>query len=350
MKSDRLLSALMLLQSHGRLSSREIAERLEISERTAHRDMEALCAAGIPLIAHRGSQGGWELQKGWRTKVPGLDDAELQGLLMVQPSALGDRRLTAAAQRAFDKLMASLPTSMRAQADSIRARLHIDPTGWRPLTDDPTMLPVVQNALAQNHKLTFLYTRSDGETASRTVDPLGIVCKQTVWYLVAQTPSGMRTYRVSRIQNAVVLALPFERPANFDLAAYWKRSTAKLAEQKRTVSATVALSPEAVLTINRWCPMTVIPNHPRQSSLPQDWRVFEVEFENDHQARFVLLGLGPRAIALAPNPLRKQIAQDLNQMHGLNQRIDHPLGQMSDQSGSPRKRNTAGKPLSKNRV
>src|SRR3984893_17621220 len=262
MKSDRLLSALMLLQAHGRLSSREIAERLEISQRTAHRDMEALCIAGIPLIAHRGAQGGGELQKGWRTKVPGLDDAELQGLLMVQPSALGDRKLTAAAQRAFDKLMASLPASMRTQADSIRARLHIDPTGWRPLADDVSVLHLVQSALAQNHKLTFLYTRSDGDTASRPVDPLGIVCKQTVWYLIAQTSAGMRTYRVSRMRDVVVLALQFERPAKFDLAAYWKQSTAKLRDQKQTVSATIALSPEAVLTIDRWCPMTALPNHP----------------------------------------------------------------------------------------
>src|SRR3979411_1723828 len=88
MKADRLLSALMLLQAYGRLSTRELAERLEISQRTAHRDMEALCSAGIPLIALRGSQGGWELEKGWRTKVPGLDEAELRSLLMVQPSAL----------------------------------------------------------------------------------------------------------------------------------------------------------------------------------------------------------------------------------------------------------------------
>lgn len=314
MKSDRLLSALMLLQAHGRLSSREIAERLEVSERTAHRDMEALCTAGIPLIAHRGSQGGWELQKGWRTKVPGLDDAELQGLLMVQPSALGDRKLTAAAQRAFDKLMASLPTSMRAQADSIRARLHIDPTGWRPLTDDPTMLPVAQNALAQNCKLTFYYTRPDGETSSRTVDPLGIVCKQTVWYLVAQTPAGMRTYRVSRMRDAVVLALKFERPAKFDLAAYWKQTTVKLRDQKQTMSATIALSPEAVLSIDRWCPMTALPNYSTQSSMQKNWLVYEVEFESYPQARFVILGLGPRAIPLAPKTLCREIANDLAQM------------------------------------
>jgi predicted DNA-binding transcriptional regulator YafY len=315
MKSDRLLSALMLLQAHGRLSSREIAERLEISQRTAHRDMEALCIAGIPLIAHRGAQGGWELQKGWRTKVPGLDDAELQGLLMVQPSALGDRKLAAAAQRAFDKLMASLPASMRAQADSLRARLYIDPTGWRPLaSDDVSALPIVQSALAQNHKLTFLYTRSDGETASRTVDPLGIVCKQTVWYLIAQTSAGIRTYRVSRMRDAIVLALQFERPAKFDLARYWKQTTTKLRDQKQTVSATIALSPEAVLTINRWCPMTTLPNHPAQSSLQKDWRVYEVELESYQQARFVILGLGPRAIPLAPNALCKEIANDLSQM------------------------------------
>ena len=101
MKADRLLSALMLLQAHGRLSTREIAARLEISQRTAHRDMEALCCAGIPLIAYRGALGGWELEKGWRTKVPGLDEAELRALLMAQPGALGDPRLIAAAERAF---------------------------------------------------------------------------------------------------------------------------------------------------------------------------------------------------------------------------------------------------------
>jgi predicted DNA-binding transcriptional regulator YafY len=81
-------------------------------------------------------------------------------------------------------------------------------------------LPIVQSALAQNRKLTFLYTRSDGDTATRTVDPLGIVCKQTIWYLTAQTSAGMRTYRVSRMQDAVVLPVQFDRPAKFDLAAY----------------------------------------------------------------------------------------------------------------------------------
>ena len=314
MKSDRLLSALILLQAHERLSTREMAERLEVSQRTAHRDMEALCAAGIPLNAIRGVYGGWELEKGWRTKVPGLDKAELQGLLMAQPNALGDRKLAAAAQRAFDKLMASMPVSMRAQAESIRARLYIDPTGWRPTREDTSMLAVVQDALAENRKLTFLYTRADGDTASRTVDPLGIVCKQAAWYLVARAASGMRTYRVSRMQGAVALAIPFERPEDFDLAAYWKRSVAALSGQKEYVSATLALAPQGVAALDRWCPMLEVPEHSASQSLPAGWLVFEVKFENYNQARFVAMGLGSSVVALAPGELCRTIAAEMEKM------------------------------------
>src|ERR1700728_3713915 len=163
MKSDRLLSVLLLLQAHGRVAERELAERLEVSQRTAHRDMEALCAAGIPLTAYRGVRGGWELEKGWRTRVPGLDDAELWGLLMA-----------------------------RTQAEGIRARLHVDPTGWRPVAEDLSALPVVQDAVARDCKLTFRYTRADGKASLRTVDPLGLVAKQAAWYLVARSAEGLR--------------------------------------------------------------------------------------------------------------------------------------------------------------
>jgi predicted DNA-binding transcriptional regulator YafY len=313
-KSHRLMSALLLLQAQGRLSTREIAERLEISQRTAHRDMESLCVAGVPLIAHRGAQGGWELHKGWKTKIPGLDDAELQSLLMVQPSALGDRRLTAAAQRAYDKLMASLPTAMKIQAESMRARLHIDPTGWWLTAEDLSMLPVVQDALARDCKLTFLYTRSDGENSGRTVDPLGLVCKQATWYLVAGTPKGMRTFRVSRIQDAVVLALTVKRPAKFDLAKYWKKSTVALREQRRPVTATLALSPGNVLSIRYWCAMLPVSVASSEWPLPDGWLTFKVKFESYDQARFVMLGLGSSAKVLAPAALCEEIKSEISRM------------------------------------
>src|SRR6201996_8446260 len=242
----------MLLQAHGRMTTRELAERLETSQRTAHRDMEALSAAGVPVLALRGAQGGWELAQGWRTKVPGLDDAELSALLMSQPSALGHPGLTAAAERAFGKLLAAMPHKMQTQAASIRARLHIDPEGWHPSQNDLGLLPIVQDAIARDCKLTFLYSRFDGETGIRTVDPYGLVSKQATWYLVARAPAGMRTYRISRMQDAVALAVTFERPANFDLAAYWKTATAQLQQKREQFRTTLAVAADAAVKLSGW--------------------------------------------------------------------------------------------------
>jgi predicted DNA-binding transcriptional regulator YafY len=299
----------MLLQAHGRLSTRELAERLEVSQRTAHRDMEALSEAGVPIVALRGAQGGWELAKGWRTKVPGLDEAELQALLMSQPSALGSPALAAASERAFGKLLAAMPEKMKTQAASIRARLHIDPEGWYLSSDDLGLLPIVQDAIARDCKLTFLYSRADGESGVRTVDPFGIVCKQAVWYLVARAPAGMRTYRLSRMQNAVVLAVTFERPAHFDLAAHWKRSTAQLQQKRGQFPTTLALAPDAAVSVRRWCRTSAASEVRHQ--LPEKWSVLKVAFENDHEARFVILGLGARVQVLEPVSLRERVREEM---------------------------------------
>jgi predicted DNA-binding transcriptional regulator YafY len=314
MKADRLLSSLMLLQAHGRLSTRQLAQRLEISTRTAHRDMEALGVAGVPIIALRGSKGGWELEKDWRTKVPGFDETELRALLMAQPSALGDPRLAAAAARALAKLVAAMPSSMRTQAASIQARLFIDTTGWRPSSEDLSMLPIVQDAIVGDLKLSFVYARADGSTAPRTVDPFGIVCKQSVWYLVARAPAGMRTYRVSRMSNALVLAVRFDRPADFDLARYWKASTAQLEQQRQPLTATLALSPAAVESLNRWCRTSPAENFPGDTGIPADWVILNVDFESLSQARFVALGFGSDAHVFAPAKLCDRIRSDIDKL------------------------------------
>src|SRR6201997_3329651 len=146
MKADRLMSVLLLMQARGRVTERELAEQLEVSQRTIHRDLEALSASRVPVVALRGSQGGWELDKGWRTQVPGLDESELRALLMAQPRVVGHPRLVAAAESALNKLMAALPGPMREQAAAMRERLHIDPTGWWESGEDLSLLAVVQEA------------------------------------------------------------------------------------------------------------------------------------------------------------------------------------------------------------
>jgi serine phosphatase RsbU (regulator of sigma subunit)/biotin operon repressor len=225
MRADRLLSALLELQAHGRLTGRELAKRLEVSERTVHRDMEALGAAGVPVFALRGAQGGWQLDEEWRTQVPGLDEVELQALLMAQPRIVGNVQLAAAADRALNKLKASLPASLRQHAASIQQRLYVDPSGWSGSSENLSMLPVVQDAVWRDRKLSFRYWKAGRELVERTVDPLGLVAKGSAWYLFAHTADGFRTYRVSRMENAQVLDEPFQRPRNFDLEAQWKAST-----------------------------------------------------------------------------------------------------------------------------
>lgn len=308
------MSALLLLQAHGQLSERELSERLEVSQRTVHRDMEALCIAGIPLTALRGAQGGWRLEKGWHTQVPGLDEPELRALLMAQPRALGDPRLAAAAERAFGKLMAALPVSMRRQAEAMRERLHVDHTGWHPSSEDLSMLPVVQDAVARDCRLTFDYTRADGETAPRTVDPLGLVAKGSAWYLVARATNGMRTYRVSRMQSVTVLAISFERPAKFNLGAYWKESTAQLQQARQSYEVTLLLDVQAAASISRW--VEVVPSKHRAVKVPEGWATLRVRFENEEQARFVTLGFGPRAKVLEPEPLRERVLADARTVAG----------------------------------
>src|SRR5206468_1041418 len=251
MRADRLLSALLLLQANGRLTSRELARRLEVSERTMHRDMEALSASGVPVFAMRGSRGGWQLDEGWRTQVPGLDEAELRAFLMAQPQVVGDERLVHAAERALAKLTAALPVSLREKAASIRQRLHVDTTRWYGTIENLSMLPVVQDAVSRDRKLKIVYRREGHDVTERTVDPLGLVAKGSVWYLVAHTPRGFRTYRVSRIREAKLLDEPCERPPDFDLAAYWKSSTAQFQERPR-YNATLRLEPRTAETMKSW--------------------------------------------------------------------------------------------------
>lgn len=310
MKASRLMSALMLLQAHGQLSTRELAERLEVSQRTVHRDMEALCIAGIPLTALRGAQGGWRLEKGWRTQVPGLDEPELRALLMTQPRALGDPRLSAAAERAFGKLMAALPVSMRRQAEAMRERLHVDHTGWHPSSEDLSMLPIVQDAVARDCRLTFDYTRADGETAARTVDPLGLVAKGSTWYLVARTAKGMRTYRVSRMQAVTVLATSFRRPAKFNLGRYWRESTARLEQARRTYEATLLMAPSVASSLSQWRNAVSAEESVAKRLIPEGWLALRVGFEGEEQARFIVLGFGPRVQVVEPETLRERVLAD----------------------------------------
>src|SRR5512133_650698 len=196
MRADRLFSIVLLLQANRRMTAGELAARLEVSERTVLRDMDALSAAGIPVIADRGASGGWRLVDGYQTKLTGLTPAEIQSLFFARPERLmSDLGLKQEAATAMLKLEAALPERSRRDADFARSRLHVDPRGWRDPGESIGALPVILAALWQDRRVRFTYHRQLCEPGERTVDPLGLVAKGSTWYLVALSDGEPRTYR-----------------------------------------------------------------------------------------------------------------------------------------------------------
>jgi predicted DNA-binding transcriptional regulator YafY len=209
------------------MTARELAVRLEVSERTIHRDMEALSAAGVPVLAERGAGGGWALVEGYRTNLTGLNEAEIQALALAGPSkVLEDLHLGKASEAAFIKLLAALPSISRRGAEYVRQRIHVDVTSWSAYAEDFPHLHTIQDAVWRERKLRMTYERGGDECGAveRLVDPLGLVAKGSTWYLVAAVEGEPRSYRVSRIQKAEITDEPCARPEGFDLAAFWEKS------------------------------------------------------------------------------------------------------------------------------
>lgn len=308
MRAGRLLSILLLLQVHHRLTARALAERLEVSVRTIHRDMEALAAAGIPVYAERGSGGGWVLPDEFRTDVAGLTEAEAQALFVATPARLlADLGLAKASDAALVKVLAALPAVARRDAEHARQRIYVDAAGWRRADEAVPCLATLQEAVWQDRRVGLVYRRNDGETVGRQVDPLGLVAKGSLWYLVAAVDGEPRTYRVSRVQAASVLDERCVRPPNFDLAAFWTRSSAELIANLPRYPVTVRVAPEAVRRL--WIP----------GSYAQVEQVGEPEADGWHTARLVLqteaeacsyvLGFGARMAVVAPAELRARVIQ-----------------------------------------
>ena len=246
MRADRLLSILLLLQVHRRQTARELAHRLEVSERTIHRDMEALSAAGFPVFAERGTGGGWMLVEGYKTNLTGLNKDEIQALFLTKPlRVLADLGLDKASDAAMLKLSAALPSAHRDNAEHARQRIHIDLTGWNRAEEAVRLLPMLQQAVWQERKLRFTYERGGGcDPVERLADPLGLVAKGSAWYLVAVVDGDTRSYRVSRVASAELTGEPCIRPKGFDLAEYWEQSAVNFKAQLPSYRTIVRADPE----------------------------------------------------------------------------------------------------------
>ncbi len=317
MRADRLLSIILLLQSHRRLTGGDLARRLEVSVRTIHRDMDALSAAGVPVLADRGAHGGWTLDPAWKTDLTGLDARELDALfLALPPKLLANLHLGPAADRAMSKLLLALPTGQRSRARAMRQRLHIDLDGWYQSTEDLPVLPIVQQALWRERQLEIVYRTPGRGTSTRVVDPLGLVIKGAVWYLVASWNAESRTFRMSRVETATVLEAPAARPTEFNLAEYWSRSAQAFRDRLPQYKATLRVHPDAACWMRGSSLWRVEGMEPPDTD---GWVVMRLAFGHLREACFLALGLGGHGEVLSPPSLRDAVgaqARDVVERYG----------------------------------
>lgn len=232
-RADRLVSILLLLQQREQVTAAEVARELEVSERTARRDLDALTMAGVPVYSVRGRGGGWRLVGGARTDLSGLTASEARALFLVAGPASG---ATPAVKAALRKLVQALPEPFRLDAEAAAASLVVDPQRWgstRIERRDPPFLDALQDAVIRGVQVLLGYVARDGAETERTVHPLGIVAKGPTWYLVSDTEAGRRTFRIDRVSSVETTADPVQRPDDFDLAESW-REIADEVDRKRT--------------------------------------------------------------------------------------------------------------------
>lgn len=260
MKADRLISLLLVLQSRRQITAPMLAEMLEVSERTIYRDVDALSAAGVPVYAERGSAGGIALADGYRRTLTHFSEDEIRALFVSGASPLADLGYDRGYDRALEKLQGGLADVHRRAAEKSRSRIHLDGRRWNQAEPPRDLLAVIRRAVWDDRCIRMTYHDRNRVASTRVIDPLGMVSKAGVWYLVARSKEELRTFRVERIAHVEELEEHFERPEEFDLERYWRESILRFAESSRSeeIAVTLSVAAGAIDRIQSYWPVEVL--------------------------------------------------------------------------------------------
>ncbi|MFC0844558.1 helix-turn-helix transcriptional regulator [Streptomyces noboritoensis] len=318
MRADRLVATLLFLQTRGRVTAREVAAELEVSERTARRDLEALAAAGIPVYSQHGRGGGWSLVGGARTDLTGLTAAEIRAMFLVAgPSADSPELRTA-----LRKLVRALPATLRPGAEAASKAAVTDGTDWSrlPVTAGTPLLDALQGAVVDGLRIRLGYARPGSPAGTRTVDPLGVVTKAGVPYLVAGTDTaggeaaaGLRIFRLDRVTSVEVTADPVVRPEGFDLATAWRALAAPMEERMSGTTVRGRAEPTAGRVLG-----ILFGGRLRLGGERADgWLEMEIDGPSPEVVAAQLAGLGARVEVLEPPEARERLARLGAELAGL---------------------------------
>ena len=304
MRADRLVALLLLLQTKGRITAAQAAAELEVSERTARRDLEALAMAGVPIYSQQGRNGGWQLLGGAKTDLSGLTADETRALFLVAGPA---SKATPEVKAALRKLVRALPETFRERAEAASTAVVMDPESWgrrAPERPAPRFLDDIQNAVIDGEQLSLGYVARDDKETTRVVHPLGLACKGSIWYLIADTAAGLRTFRVDRVREVERTGERVVRPPDFDLAEAWRSVTERVETQAHIWAR--GLATPGILNPLRWTFGTRLRIGPPQD----DGRIeFEAGEWNEHALAAQLAGFGAEIDVLEPDSMRERLAQ-----------------------------------------
>ena len=302
MKSDRLVSLLLLLQSRSPRSARELAQALEVSARTIYRDVEALSLSGVPVYAERGSTGGIALADGYRRAITQFSTEELHALFLAAADPLTELGVTGH-QRALDKLSGALPDLQRRAAEQARRRILLDHNRWYRSEQPTAVLAVLRRAVWEDRQVNVEYRDRTGALTQRIVDPYGLVSKAGVWYAVARQHDGeYRTFRVERIVRVEECANRFARDEHFDLEAHWRSSNAALQRPMEWYDATIYVAADSLEWVMSYNEADVI-------STDEQGKTLHMRFPSFRMAVYQIAGWGACVRVIEPAHLSQALAE-----------------------------------------
>ncbi len=310
MKSDRLVSLLLLLQARSPRSARELAQALEVSARTIYRDVEALSLSGVPVYAERGSSGGIALADGYRKAITQFSTEELLALFLASADPLAELGVTGH-RRALDKISGALPELQRRAARQARQRILLDHNRWYRSEQPTAVLATLRRAVWEDRQVSIHYRDRRGTPTQRTVDPLGLISKAGVWYVIARQSDGeMRTFRVERVIGIEELPTRFEHDETFDLEAYWRDSNVTVRRSFEEYDALLHIAVEALEWVTPFGDSAVVAEDERGKTL-------RMRFPSLQAAVCQIAGWGRAARVLEPAELQQALRERAHELLAL---------------------------------
>jgi predicted DNA-binding transcriptional regulator YafY len=308
MRADRLLSILLLLQARGprKLTAQALARELEVSERTIYRDIDALSAAGVPVYGEAGPAGGYALLDSYRTTLTGLTGDETRALFMLSiPDALAELGLSQQLRSALLKLSAALPAARRDDEVQVRRRFYLDSAWWRQGEEPVAHLPALHEAVWQDRCVWLSYRIEPlGIDITQMVDPYALVVKAGVWHLVAAVQGALRVYPLAMLSEARLAEGHFQRPADFDLEAFWRAWCSDQEQGRASFMATVRVAPHFISELTRRLGEQARRAVAAGAAGGDGWIIATLPFESLEAARERILSFGGGVEVLEPPALR----------------------------------------------